>query len=241
MASQYGAGQPLDIAPEFSHPIVFATLLAVGYGEWLEGWTFPEDDERRGMSSLPEMIEWNKANNDSTGALGNNTWWWDEETGQSFYDAGAATNGTMGADFWAAFGNVRMMSRQAIDTAHAYVTEEGEIIALDGLLMPNGRAGNRGNACAPVPSFAGYPIAAVPIGQDDYSTPFGLCVYGRQYGETKLVKVASAMEDLFQWNEKPRWWNYDTAEGPWDLAYPGYVCSIESLDRGACEPESLDS
>jgi len=189
------------------------------------------------MRSLTEMIEWNRANNGTTGALGNNTWWWNATTGQSFYENGAATNGSMGKDFWAAFGQVRTTSRHAIDTAHAYVAENGSIVELDGLLVPNGRAGNKGNSCAPVPSYAGFPVATVPIGTDGYSTPFGICIYGRQYGEAKLVKVASAIEDLFQWNEPPRWWNYDTAKGPWDLAYPGYVCSISSLNRGRCDPD----
>lgn len=187
------------------------------------------------MSTLAEMAEWNDAHNETTGSLGNGTWWWNTTTGQNFYDNGVATNGEMGVDFWAAFGQVRMTTRQAIDTAHAYVLENGTVVALDGLLMPNGRGGNRGNACAVVPSFAGYPIAAVPIGVDGFATPYGLCVYGRQYGEAKLVKVASAMEDLFRWNEKPLWYNYDTAEGPWDAPWPGYTCSTDSLDRYACE------
>ena len=241
VAGKYGTGQPTDIPPEFNHVVVFNTLLAVGYSEWLENWSFPEGDERRGMSTLAEMAEWNRVHNDTTGALGNSTWWWDPATGQSFYDGGVKTNGTQGTDFWTAFGEVRTTSRRAIDNAHAYVLEDGTVVALDGILMPNGRGGNRGNACAPVPSFAGYPIAAVPVGQDGFSTPFGLCVYGRQYGEAKLVKVASAMEDLFRWNEKPHWHNYDTAEGPWELPWPGYSCSDESLDHQACEPEPEDS
>lgn len=210
--------------------------MAVGYGEYLENWTFPEGDERYGVSSLAEMAAWNRAHNDTTGALGNNTWWWDNSTGQSFYDAGVKTNGTMDTAFWTAFGNVRTSARRAIDIAHAYVADNGSVVALDGILIPNGRGGNRGNACASLPSFAGYPIAAVPLGLDGFSTPFGVCVYGRQFGEAKLVKVASAMEDLFRWNERPQWYNYDTAKGPWDMPWPGYTCSDESQDRFACEP-----
>lgn len=235
--SPYGAGHPADIAPELNHGIALNTLLAVGYGEWLQNWTFPEDDERYGMSSLTEMAEWNDAHNETTGSLGNGTWWWDTVSGQGFYDAAIATNGTLGSEFWASFGWGRFMARQALDTSHVYKTDNGTLVELDGLLMPNGRNGNRGNACAPLPSYAGYPVAAVPIGKDAYETPFGLGIYGKMYGEAKLVKVASAMEDLFQWNEMPMYYNYDTAEGPWDLMYPGYICSTDSLDRHTCEPD----
>ncbi|KAK1950836.1 amidase signature enzyme, partial [Colletotrichum sublineola] len=198
IVSPYGAGHPSELAPEFNHAIAFNTLLAVGYSEWLQNWTFPEGDERHGMSSLAQMAEWNDAHNATTGALGNNTWWWDPKTGQSFYDAGVATNGTLGTAFWTSFGWGRFTARQAIDNMYSYVGEDGTIIEMDGVLMPNGRDGNRGNACAPLPSYAGYPIAAVPTGADGYATPYGLCIYGKQWGEAKLVRVASALEDLFQ-------------------------------------------
>ncbi|KAK2044727.1 amidase signature enzyme, partial [Colletotrichum somersetense] len=208
IVNPYGAGHPVDLAPEFNHAIAFNTLLAVGYGEWLQNWTFPEGDGRHGMSSLAQIAEWNDAHNATTGALGNNTWWWDPKTGQSFYDAGVATNGILGTAFWTSFGWGRFTARQAIDNMYSYVEEDGAIIEMDGVLMPNGRDGNRGNACAPLPSYAGYPIAAVPTGADGYATPYGLCIYGKQWGEAKLVRVASALEDLFQWNEKPQYFNY---------------------------------
>ncbi|KEY64414.1 hypothetical protein S7711_08472 [Stachybotrys chartarum IBT 7711] len=236
IVSPYGAGHPDTIAPEFNHAIAFNTLLAVGYGEWLQNWTFPADDERYGMSTLAEMAEWNDAHNDTTGSLGNGTWWWDTTSGQSFYDAGVATNGTLGAAFWTAFGWGRLTARQAIDSAHAVTLDNGTVVQLDGLLMPNGRNGNRGNACAPLPSYAGYPVASVPVGVDAYSTPFGMCVYGKYFGEAKLVKVASAMEDLFRWHERPLYHGYDTAEGPWELLYPGIisVALAQSPAYGQC-------
>ncbi|KAK6220689.1 hypothetical protein LQW54_001880 [Pestalotiopsis sp. IQ-011] len=63
-----------SVPAEFAHSIAFSTLLAVGYGEWLQNWTFPAGDERQGMSSLAEMAAWNVPHNSTTGALGNNTW-----------------------------------------------------------------------------------------------------------------------------------------------------------------------
>ena len=226
---------PTETPTELNHLIAFSTLMAVGYAEWLRNWTFPEDDERYGMSTLDEMAAWNDAHNETTGSLGNGTWWWNNVTGQSFYDAGVATNGSMGSEFWTSFGWGRFMARQAIDIAHTYTLKNKTIVELDGVLIPNGRDGNQGNACASVPAYAGYPIAQVPVGMDGYSVPFGLCVYGKQYGEAKLVRVASAMEDLWQWNEQPMWYNYENAHGPWDTFWPGYTCSKDSLSQYGCE------
>jgi len=187
------------------------------------------------MSTLAEMAKWNTDNNATTGALGNNTWWQNKTSGQTFYDSGVATNGTLGAAFWAAFGFGRSTARQAVDSAYAYTMENGTVIELDGILMANGRDGGQGNACAAVPSYAGYPVAQVPIGLDGFSTPYGFGIYGRQFGEAQLIRVASAMEDLFRWNEKPQFHNYLIAKGPWDAPWPGYTCSKASLDKYSCD------
>lgn len=235
IASPYGFGQPADTQEEYGQLISYNTLLAVAYGEWLQKWTFPEDDERYGMSSLAQMAEWNDAHNDTTGALGNSTWWFNTESGQDFYDMAIATNGTLGDVFWKAFGWGRRTARLAIDTAHAHVEEDGSVTELDALIVPSGASGGADNGCASIPSYAGYPIAAVPVGQSGYGVPSALCIYGREWSEAKLVRVASAMEDLFQWNERPQWHNWKTAEGPWDEPWPGYACTTESLDRYACD------
>ncbi|KAK8072768.1 hypothetical protein PG996_006116 [Apiospora saccharicola] len=236
LANQYGAGQHTSVPAAYQHSIAFATLLAAGYAEWLQSWLFPESDDRHGtITSIADITSWNRAHNATTGALGNGTWWWDTKTGQSFYDAAVATNGTLGSAFWTAFGWGRTTARQAIDQAHVYVSDNGTVIELDGLLVPNGRAGGYSSACAPMPSYAGYPIASVPIGLDGFSTPFALGIYGRQFGEAQLVRVASAMEDLFQWRETPQWHNAETRQDrPWDASWPGYTCSKESLTRFEC-------
>ena len=213
--------------------------MDAGYASWLQNWTFPEGDERRGMSTLKQMVDWNNANNETTGALGNNSIWRNPTSGQDFYDMAVATNGTLGEAFWAAFGWGRLRSRSAIDGGLVHITEDGTAIAMDGLLIPNGDSGGFDNPCASIPSYAGYPVASVPIGQDGYSVPYGLCVYGTHFAEAKLIKVASAMEDLFQWNSKPLYFNYEVAaEQPNALKkapYPGFACSEESLAAYSCE------
>lgn len=191
------------------------------------------------MSSLSQMAAWNDANNETTGSLGNNTWWYSAVSGQDFYDMAIATNGSMGDEFWKAFGWGRRTAALAIDTAFAYTREDGTVVELDGLLVPSDSSGGFDNGCSSVPSYAGYPIASVPIGQSGFGVPCGFCIHGRQFGEPKLIRVASAMEDLFQWNAQPRWYNYDTAEGPWDAPWPGYTCSSGSLERYACDDDLL--
>ncbi|KAH8896637.1 amidase signature enzyme [Thozetella sp. PMI_491] len=237
IANPYGFGQPSDTPDEYGQLIAYNTLLAVAYGEWLRNWTFPSDDERYGMATLDEMAAWNRKHNDSTGALGNSTWWYNTVSGQDFYDNAIATNGTLGDAFWKAFGWGRRTAQGAIDFGYAYTTENGTVIELDALLLPSEPSGGFDNGCASIPSYAGYPIAAVPIGQSGYSLPCGFCIHGRQYGEARLVRVASAMEDLFKWDAEPQWHNYKTAKGPWDAPWPGYACTTESLDRYACDRE----
>ncbi|KPM39198.1 hypothetical protein AK830_g7333 [Neonectria ditissima] len=237
IANPYGFGQPDDIPEEYGQLITYNTLLAVGYGEWLQNWTFHKTDERHGMKSLAEMAAWNDAHNSSTGALGNSTWWFNTASGQDFYDNAIATNGTMGDVFWKAFNWGRRTAREAIDGGHAYVLANGTVIELDALIVPNDNGGGGDSACASIPSYAGYPVASVPIGQNGFDVPCGMCIYGRQWSEATLIRVASAMDDLFQWSAKPKWHNYKTAKGPWEAKWPGYACSHESLDRYACEEE----
>ncbi|KAI0153019.1 amidase signature domain-containing protein [Xylariaceae sp. FL1272] len=235
IANPYGFGQPSDIPDKYLQLSVYTALLAVAYGEWLTKWTFPESDSRYGMSALSEMAEWNDAHNSSTGALGDGYWWADTETGQDFYDLAVATNGSQDDAFWTNFGWGRRTAQAAIDGSHAYTLENGTVIELDAILMPNDDVGGGSQACASIPSYAGYPIATVPVGQTGYSVPFGLCLWGRQWGETKLIRAASAIEDLFKWRGVPQWHNYETASGKWDAPWPGYTCSKNSLDNFSCD------
>ena len=219
---------------------MYTTLLAVAYSEWLQNWTFPSEDERYGMSSLAEMAEWNDAHNDTTGSLGNSTWWYNTVSGQDFYDLAVATNGSLAADFWSIFGWGRHTARAAIDGGHAYTLENGTVIQLDALLVPNDDTGGGSQACSSIPSYAGYPIAALPLGQSGYSVPYGMCVWGRQWSEPKLLSVSSAIEDLIRFEGSPEWHNYDTAQGIWEATWPGYTCSEDSLDSYACQAATAE-
>lgn len=180
------------------------------------------------------MAEWNDAHNATTGALGNGTWWYNTITGQDFYDYAIATNGSLGDAFWTTFSWGRRTAQWAIDGGHAHVLEDGTVVELDALLIPNDDTGGGSQACSSIPSYAGYPIAQVPLGQSGYSIPYGLCIWGRQWSEGNLVRVASAIEDLVRWKGVPEWHNYETAPARWQAPWPGYTCSEDSLDNYAC-------
>ncbi|KAI1080965.1 amidase signature domain-containing protein [Whalleya microplaca] len=204
IANPYGFGQPASTPDAHQQKLnVYTALLAVAYGEWLTNWTFPATDARHNnLTSLAQMAAWNAAHNATTASPGrtSTTWPW-------------PPTGTLHEG---AFGWGRRTARAAIDGGHAYVRADGTVELLDALL-----------ACASVPSYAGYPVAAVPVGQSGFAVPFGLCVWGRGWSEAALVRVASAIEDLVRWRAGPGWHRYKTAAG-----------SEESLNRYACKAEA---
>lgn len=66
IANPYGFGQaPIVYEGTAPHDGLrtFYALLAVGYGEWLKDWTFPEGDERNAFKTLDDMAKWNDAHN----------------------------------------------------------------------------------------------------------------------------------------------------------------------------------
>ena len=68
---------------------------------------------------------------------------------------------------------------------------------------------------------ATYPGITIPIDIDPWKLPLGLGIWGRAYGEGSMVKWASAMEDLFQFNVnfEPEFINYNTTKIPFDARW----------------------
>ncbi|WVQ84114.1 hypothetical protein IAT38_006259 [Cryptococcus sp. DSM 104549] len=236
LANPYGFGQKSSFyGTEHDGLIAFYNLLDVGYAEWLSNWTFPEGDARSNFTTLADMAAWNREHNSTTGALGNSTYWHNTVSGQDFYDSAIASGGILNDTFWTAMDFTRRTARAAIDQGHTIIEKNGTVIQLDALLIPSQNAGGGDNPCASMPAYAGHPAMSVPLGQNDWDVPAAMCLWGREYGEAKLIRAAAAMEAVWQWKATPMWHNYETASGPWETPYPGYACTDESLDNMGCE------
>ncbi|KAJ6558480.1 amidase family protein [Mycena vulgaris] len=147
-----------------------------------------------------------------------------------------ATGGIRDDIYWNALLWRQARARAAIDGGYVHTFENGTTITLDGLLIPNLGGGGASSAIASVPAAAGYPAITVPVDLDPYHLPIGLGIWGRQFSEEKLVKWASAMEDLFQFNKdfEPQYFNYDTEVMPFHARWPGWSCSQQSLAALSC-------
>ncbi|KAL1648724.1 hypothetical protein SLS58_001900 [Diplodia intermedia] len=80
--------------------------------------------------------------------MGNSTWWFNTVSGQDF-----STNGTLGDTFWTAFDWGRRTAREAIDGGYAHVLDNGTVIELDAVIVPNDNGGGGDSACASIPSY----------------------------------------------------------------------------------------
>jgi amidase len=98
------------------------------------------------------------------------------------------------ATYCAALKYIQQKSRiEGIDAALQYQPDPSKpAIELDALLIPD-----RNYQGQQLSAQAGYPIVCVPIGVDDKGgRPYGLSLHQKAFQERKLIKYASAIEDL---------------------------------------------
>jgi amidase len=59
---------------------------------------------------------------------------------------------------------------------------------------------------------------------DGFNVPIGLGIWGTGYSESNMIKWASAMESLFQFNRdfEPEFVNYNTTKIPFDARWVGF-------------------
>ncbi|KAJ7215698.1 amidase signature domain-containing protein [Mycena haematopus] len=75
-----------------------------------------------------------------------------------------------------------------------------------------------------IPAQAGYPIITVPIGIDEWHTPFGLSFVGTAFSEATLIKLASAAQDAFgNRRVKPTFYEYNATNIPVNWAVGTYL------------------
>ncbi|KAK7032752.1 amidase family protein [Favolaschia claudopus] len=133
-------------------------------------------------------------------------------SGQDGFLGSLATKGIENTTYRQALAWCRRTSRvDGIDYALNPVMPDGRVVHLDALLMPS----DDGSASTNIPAQAGYPIITIPIGIDDWHTPFGLSFVGTAFSEATLIKLASAAEDaLGDRRVRPTFYEYNATNIP---------------------------
>ena len=109
-------------------------------------------------------------------------------SGQDGLLASAATQGIMNETYFQALHFCQSRTRQGIDDA----LRPSRSVKLDALLVPP----DVGQTYQ-IAAQAGYPMITIPAGVHSKSgMPFGLALMGTAFGESELLRAASAIEDL---------------------------------------------
>ncbi|KAJ7885023.1 amidase signature domain-containing protein [Mycena leptocephala] len=188
----YGWGDALDTPME---------LWARTYCTWIckriDGYL--RDLKSSPIRSFEELLEWEDANNASTGALGGGYIW---VSGADNFVRANATHGVTDEGYYLAKLWRHELSKTGIDTALTHIAADGTLTQLDGLLVPMAGA-DPTTRPQRVPAAAHYP-----------ALPFGLGIWGTAFSEAKLIRYGSAIDDLVRWRGKPR--------VPFDARWPGF-------------------
>lgn len=114
--------------------------------------------------------------------------------GQPLFRECVATKGVKTSEYYAALKHITSQCREnGIDTVLKYVGENGKIVQLDSLLFCDVKRGG-----IQIAAQAGYPVITVPAGLDPDGMPVSICLVHTAWQDDKLVKWASAIEDLLQ-------------------------------------------
>ncbi|KAJ7650854.1 amidase signature domain-containing protein [Roridomyces roridus] len=143
-------------------------------------------------------------------------------SGQDGLLASLATKGIQNSTYQQALTWCQRTSRaEGIDFALNPILADGTQVHLDALLIPSDDNGAGTN----IPAQAGYPIITVPVGIDDWHTPFGLSFVGTAFSEPILIKLASAAQDAFGPGRrvKPTFFEYNATNIPVNWAIGTYL------------------
>ena len=143
--------------------------------------------ENTTMKTLEDLVRYNDENTGSEGGRkGTHPAF---TTGQDLFRECVDTKGLEDKTYWNALKWTTDQCREkGIDAA--LKTEDGDF---DGLLFCDVKLGG---TC--IAAQAGYPIIAVPVGLDPDGMPVGITLVHTKWEEAKLVKWASAIEDLLE-------------------------------------------
>ncbi|GAB7351577.1 hypothetical protein MBLNU459_g2200t1 [Dothideomycetes sp. NU459] len=146
--------------------------------------------ENTNIRSLEDIVQYNYDNDGTEGGnawpLGNPAFY----SGQDGFLASLETKGVMDDTYYQALAFCQKSTREnGIDAALASGPNNTH---LDALLVPPDVA-----QAPQIAAQAGYPMITIPAGvHSDSHMPFGLALMQTAFGEGKLIKYASAIEDL---------------------------------------------
>lgn len=171
--------------------------------------TYLAELENTNIRSLEDLVQYNIDNVGTEGGLpGIHPAF---ASGQDGFLASLETKGVMDETYWQALAFCQRTSREeGIDAALRYNNGSSTTITLDGLLVPP----DVGQSYQ-IAAQAGYPVITVPAGVNKESgLPFGLAIMNTAFSEAKLIRYASAIEDLqmrsgtIYRRSLPRWRGY---------------------------------
>jgi amidase len=148
------------------------------------------------MKTLEDIIRYNDENRGTEGGHAGDLPAWPD--GQELFRECIKTKGVKDKTYYAALKHIQTQSREnGIDAALRYspnpasTAEEANGRQLDSLLFCDVKGGG-----IQIAAQAGYPIISIPIGLDPDGMPVALTLQHTAWQEDKLVKWASAIEDL---------------------------------------------
>ncbi|KAJ7470783.1 amidase signature domain-containing protein [Mycena latifolia] len=173
------------------------------------------------IRSLEDLVAFNDAANNLASEGGEPDISAAFASGQDGFLASLATKGIQNSTYKQALTWCRRTSRvEGIDYALNPIMSDGRVVHLDALLIPSDDNGAGTN----IPAQAGYPIITVPIGIDEWHTPFGLSFVGTAFSEPTLIKLASAAQDaLGNRRVKPTFYEYNATNIPVNWAIGTYL------------------
>ncbi|KAJ6577543.1 Glutamyl-tRNA amidotransferase subunit A (Glu-ADT subunit A) [Mycena capillaripes] len=173
------------------------------------------------IRSLEDLVAFNYAPNNLASEGGEPNVAAAFASGQDGFLASLATKGIENSTYKQALTWCRRTSRvDGIDYALNPVMGDGRVVHLDALLIPS----DDNSAGTNIPAQAGYPIITIPIGIDEWHTPFGLSFVGTAFSEPTLIKLASAAEDaLGNRRVKPTFYEYNATNIPVNWAIGTYL------------------
>ncbi|KAK3639748.1 hypothetical protein LTR56_012325 [Elasticomyces elasticus] len=155
--------------------------------------------ENTPMRSLEDIVEYNDQNSGSEGGhAGDHPAFYD---GQDLFRRCVTTQGIKDETYHTALKHCQSQCRtNGIDAALQYTdSRTGESTNLDALLFCDIKMAGQ---C--IAAQAGYPIVAIPVGLDPDGMPVSLTLQHTAWQEAKLIKWASAIEDLCLHHQGPR-------------------------------------